>query len=461
MKTGFESNRFAGTLLIELYSAKEKGSKSALKLFEGMLEKNVVTWTAIVAAHVAAGDISSARKLFDQAREKDVVLWNTIVCGYIAAGDMVSARNLFDKMPHKDIMAYNSLLHGYAVAGELEECLAIFETIEKRNIFSWNALLRGYLRRERYAEALTTFTCMINASEVNPNEATLALTLSACAKSGALSFGQRLHFYAEAHDFLSTPHVVNGVIDMYGKCGSLSEALRLFDRTPLRDLVTWNVTIGALAANGEASMAVELFEKMKKEGLNPDGITFVGILSACSHVGLVNEGLFQFKSMVEEHRIVPWMEHYGCMVDLFCRSGLVAEALEIVSNMPVEADSVIWTTLLGACRARKYLKIAELATRKLCKLAPNDAANLVSLSNVYGAAGEWEEYARTKISMREGALEKSMGSSFVEVDFEVVEFCSSDWRHERMREIHSVLAQLRVLCGDDSRERKGEGRGVF
>lgn len=452
MKTGFEGNPFVGTLLIDIYAAAAAGgdNESARKVFEGMPERNVVAWTAIVSAHLASGDVGSARGLFEQAAAKaDVVLWNTMVCGYISAGDMTAARELFERMPHRDLMAWNTLLHGYAIAGDLDECVKLFQAMPKRNVFSWNGLIRGYLRHERFSEALSTFTEMLRAPEVSPNDATLAMALSACSKAGALDFGRRLHLYAQSHGFMGANHVVNGVIDMYAKCGSLGSALEVFDRAPIRDIVTWNILIGALAAHGRAAAALELFEKMKAEGVAPDGITFVGVLSACSHMGLVQSGLAYFRSMAEDHSIAPWMEHYGCLVDLLCRAGLLAEALELVGTMPVAADCVIWSTLLGACQTRGAVELAEHAVGKLAALRPDDAANYVALSNVYGAAGSWGDFARAKRLMKEWNTEKSPGRSMIEIDRRVFEFCSSDGTHPRTEEIYGVLRQLKQLTRPD------------
>ncbi|CAA6671773.1 unnamed protein product [Spirodela intermedia] len=438
VKTGFEGNPFVGTLLIDVYSAAAGGGdcESARKVFEGMPERNVVSWTAIVSAHLASGDVGSARRLFDRvAAGADVVLWNTMVSGYISAGDMAAARELFERMPQKDLMAWNTLLHGFAIGGDLEECAKLFQAMPKRNVFSWNGLMRGYLRHERFSEALSTFTHMLRAQEVSPNDATLAMALSACSKAGALDFGRRIHLYAQSHGFMGTNHVVNGVIDMYAKCGSLHSALEVFDKTPIRDLVTWNIVIGALAAHGRAAAALGLFEKMKAERVAPDGITFIGLV--------------YFRSMAEDHSIAPWMEHYGCVVDLLCRAGLLAEALELVGTMPVAADCVIWSTLLGACQTRGAVELAELAVEKLAALRPDDAANYVALSNVYGAAGSWGDFARAKRQMKEWNTEKSPGRSMIEIDRWVFEFCSSDGRHPRTEEIYGVLRQLKQLTRPD------------
>ncbi|XP_029123296.1 pentatricopeptide repeat-containing protein At2g29760, chloroplastic isoform X2 [Elaeis guineensis] len=444
IKTGFEANVFVGPALIDMYS--NRGViESAYRVFSQMPVKNVVAWTAVVAAFLSAGDVKSARELFDQAVERDVILWNTMVCGYTRHGDMDAAQELFARMPDKDIICWNTMLLGYANCGDLEACLRFFEEMPERNVFSWNALIGGYARHGRYYEVLHVLTWMLGLSDVKPNDATLVMVLSACSRLGALNWGRWIHVYAEGNGFRGNVYVGNGLIDMYAKCGCIEGAVSVFDSMRTRDLVTWNSMIGGLAMHGYSMEALELFDRMKDMGEKPDGIALVGVLSACVHMGLVKEGFMHFRSMTEDYAIVPWIEHYGCMVNLLGRAGLLDEALDFVRKMPIEPDCVIWSALLGACQVHRNVGLAELTMNQLVRLAPEDAANYVVLSNIYGADGRSEDSAKLKLMMKERTMGKFPGCSLIEVDSEVVEFFSSDSRHLQTRKIYGLLEGLAKL----------------
>ncbi|XP_078429359.1 pentatricopeptide repeat-containing protein At2g20540-like [Wolffia australiana] len=434
-KTGFQSSRFVGTLLIDAYSPDRA---AALKLFDEMPSKNAVAWTAIVAVHLAAGDLIAARSLLERAEAKgeaDVVLCNTVLCGYIARGDMGSAREVFDRMPERDTMAWNTLLQGYAIAGELGDCERVFEAMPERNVFSWNGLIRGYLRHGRVWEALKAFKGL-----AGPNEASLAMAMAACGRTGGLGLARRLHLLAEARGFMAATHVSNAAVDMYAKCGDLGAALRVFRRAPRRDVVSWNAAIDALAAHGGAAAALAMLEEMKEEGVPPDGITYVGALSACVHRGWVRRGLALLKAMVQETNLSPGMAHYGCVVDLLARAGLVREAVAVVEAMPVEPDCVIWTTLL----ARGPVELARAAARRVARARPGDAANWVALSKACGLAKHWDDFAAARKMVKKTV--KSPGRSSVEVNGRVFQFCSADSSLPQTEEIYRALAHLRLLC---------------
>ncbi|MQM21559.1 hypothetical protein Taro_054601 [Colocasia esculenta] len=448
VKAGFEENWFVGTLLIDVYSAVSEGGDigSARKVFDGMPFRNVVAWTAMVSAYVSACDVVSGRRLFDSvSHQADLVLWNTMVSGYIEAGNMDAARELFDKMPERDIMAWNTILHGYANGVDFEACLRFFNEMPQRNIFSWNGLFGGYVRHELFTEALCAFNSMLKASDIKPNDATLVMVLSACSKVGAIYLGRWIHIYAANNGFMENLYVVNGLIDMYAKCGSIRNAIELFNMTKTKDIITWNIIIGGLAMHGQGSEALNLFEEMKVKGVAPDGVTFVRILFACSHMGLVQRGFAYFRSMINYYSITPWIEHYGCVVDLLSRAGMLDEALNFIKKMPIEADCVIWSTLLGACRIYGDIHLAEFAVKQLVRLQPEDAANYVTLSNIYGATGSWKHFARAKQLMKEWNVEKSPGCSLIEINYVVTEFRSSDVRHPQTMEIYKVLDELTAL----------------
>ncbi|TKY58938.1 Pentatricopeptide repeat-containing protein [Spatholobus suberectus] len=449
-KRGFMSNTFVGTALIHMYgSASNTGD--AYRVFGEMRDKNVFAWTAIVAAHVACRDMVSARRLFGVAPQRDVVLWNTVVSGYIELGDMVAARALFDEMPNRDVMSWNTVLNGYANNDDVVSFEKLFEEMPERNVYSWNGLIGGYVRNGLYKEALESFKRMLMLVEggdddvVVPNDYTVVAVLSACSRLGDLEMGKWLHVYAESVGYEGNLFVGNALIDMYAKCGVIENAVDVFNGLDVKDIITWNTIINGIAMHGHGADALSLFEQMKSAGERPDGVTFVGILSACTHMGLVRDGFLHFQSMVDDYSIVPQIEHYGCMVDLLGRAGLIDQAVDFVRKMPMKPDAVIWAALLGACRIYKNVEIAELALQQLIELEPKNPANFVMLSNIYKDLGRWQDVARLKIAMRDTGFKKLPGCSVIGCNHSVVEFYSLDERHPATESIYRALQGLTIL----------------
>ncbi|EOY25883.1 hypothetical protein QUC31_011821 [Theobroma cacao] len=449
IKSGFRGNPFVGTTLIEMYSG-WRMTAAAYIVFSEMVDRNVVAWTSMINGFILSHDLVKARFLFELAPERDIVLWNTMVSGYIEIGDMVEARNLFDQMLKKDVMAWNTILHGYAINRDVAACERFFEEMPERNVFSWNGLIGGYARNECFVEVLDTFKRMLIDGNVLPNDATLVTVLSACAKLGALDLGKWVHVYAENNGYKGNVYVGNALIDLYAKCGMIKNAVDMFKSMDKKDLISWNTIIGGLAMHGHGADALDLFYQMKNGGMNPDGITFIGVLCACTHMGLVEDGISYFLSMVDDYSIQPQIEHYGCMVDLLARAGLLPQALDFVKKMPMEADAVIWAALLGACRVYKNVEFAELALEHLITLEPKNPVNFVMLANIYGDLGRWKDVARLKVAMRDTGRKKLPGCSLIEVNDGVVEFYSLDERHPETKEIYGALRGLTKLlrsCG--------------
>ncbi|KAI3817197.1 hypothetical protein L1987_10986 [Smallanthus sonchifolius] len=449
VKIGFKSNPYVGTTLIDMYCSGGMVDY-AYKVFSEITLKNVVTWTSMISGYISSGDIKFARQLFDLAPERDIVMWNIMVSGYIQCGDMGGARKLFDVMPNQDLMSWNTLLNGYANNGDMEGCKKLFNEMPEKNFFSWNGLINGYTHNSRIIEVLDAFKMMLNESNVQPNDATLVSVLSACSKLGALELGKWVHLYAVNNGFKENAYVGNSLIDMYAKCGVITSAVDVFMGMNKKDLISWNTVINGLAMHGHGPEALRIFHEMKNSKQKPDGITFIGIVCACSHMGLVKDGFKYFNSMVDEYSIIPQIEHYGCMVDLLSRAGLIEEAVEFVNKMPIKPDNVIWTNLLGASRIYKNIKVAELCLQRLIELEPDNPSNYVMLSNIYGDAKRWADLARSKVAMRNTGAKKLPGCSLIEVDDGVVEFYAFDERHLKTEEIYSALKSLIKLSKDSS-----------
>ncbi|KAK1416139.1 hypothetical protein QVD17_31927 [Tagetes erecta] len=447
LKVGFMSNPFVGTTLIDMYSVNGMVSY-AYKVFSEIKLRNVVTWTSMICAYISCGDINCARQLFDLTPERDIVMWNIMVTGYIQCGDMGEARKLFDVMPNQDLMSWNTLLNGYANNGDMEGCKKLFDEMPEKNFFSWNGLINGYAHNNQFIEVIDTFKMMLNESNVQPNDATFVSVLSACSKLGALELGKWVHLYAVNNGYKDNKYVGNSLIDMYAKCGVITSAVDVFMGMSKKDLISWNTVINGLAMHGHGPDALRIFDEMKNSKQKPDGVTFIGVICACSHMGLVKDGFKYFNSMVDEYSIIPKIEHYGCMVDLLSRAGLIEEAVEFVNKMPIKPDNVIWTNLLGASRTYKNIKVAELCLQHLIELEPDNPSNYVMLSNIYGDAKRWGDLARSKVAMRNTGAKKLPGCSLIEVDDGVVEFYAFDERHLKTKEIYSALKSLVKVLKD-------------
>ncbi|RWR72978.1 Pentatricopeptide repeat [Cinnamomum micranthum f. kanehirae] len=360
--------------------------------------------------------------------EPDRYIRVSLINMYSKLGCVESARYLFDEMPVRDFAVWNSMIAGFFRIEDVEKGRELFDRMPERNVVSWNTVVVGYAQNGQATEALRLFRRM-QAEGVRPNKVTLLGALSACAQAGALDVGRWAHRYIENSGIGMDVLLGNCLIDMYAKGGSLSDARQVFDGMSERSVVSWNCMISALAMHGLGEDAVSLFESMDNEGVEPDDITFLGVLSACAHAGLIDKGRSFFDSMVEEHGMAPKLEHYGCMVDLLSRGGCLIEAHELIRRMPIPPDACIWGALLGACRTHGYLELAELAAGHLLELEPWNPGNYVLLSNVYAARGHWDNVVQVWEKMRGRLVQKTPGSSAIEIESYIHEFVTGDRSH--------------------------------
>ncbi|KAG8094062.1 hypothetical protein GUJ93_ZPchr0012g18946 [Zizania palustris] len=360
----------------------------------------------IRAGHVASGDpfIASA-----------------LVSFYAKNHLLAEARKVFEETTcrHRHTAVYNALLSAYAKGGLIDSAEKLFEQMPERNVVSWTAMVSGYAQNGWHEEAVETFLEMWQRAGVQPNELTVSSVLPACAAVGARELGRKVEEYARGKGLLRNVNVANALLEMYSKCGSIQRAWQVFNSIGCRqDLCSWNSMVMAFAVHGLWKEALLLFHKLRMAGIKPDGITFVGVLLACTHRGLVNEGKLFFDSMEAEFGLKPRIEHYGCMVDLLGRAGLLKESYSLIVSMPVEPDAVIWGALLGACSFHCNVELAEIASNKLIQLEPRNTANLVILANIYASSGKWDGVARVWKLLKEKDHKKSAGYSFIELDEE-------------------------------------------
>ncbi|KAK4764768.1 hypothetical protein SAY86_025858 [Trapa natans] len=356
-----------------------------------------------------------------------------------------SARQLFDEMrTHCDVPTWNSMVAGYARCGDMDGAAELFRLMPSRNVISWTTMVSGYSQNGRYSDALATLLRMEEGG-LNPNEVTIASVLPACAHLGALETGERIITYARRNGCFDSVFVSNAVLDLYGRCGQIDAAKDIFGeigRSGKRNSCSWNSMIMSLAIHGRSDEVLDLYNRMQVEGIEPEDITFVGLLLACTHAGLVDRGREIYESMERDHGIAPKLEHYGCMVDLLGRAGMLPEAYSLVQTMPIKPDSVIWGTLLGACSFHGNLELAEKAAMSLMELEPSNPGNYVILSNIYASSGKWDGVTRLRKIMRGGNIVKTAGYSCVEEGGRIHKFIVGDTSHLRSNEIYFVLDAL-------------------
>uniref|UniRef100_A0A803N141 Chlororespiratory reduction 4 n=1 Tax=Chenopodium quinoa TaxID=63459 RepID=A0A803N141_CHEQI len=357
IKLGFFGDIFVPNSLIDSYcKCGVIGVSSARKLFVFMEDRDIVSWNSLIRGLVKGGNLKDARQLFDEMPEKDAVSWNIMLDGYVKAKDMDVAFQLFEKMPERNVVSWSTMVSGYTKVGDLDMARLLFDKMPVKNLVSWTIIISGYAGNGFTKEAISLYNEMESLG-LKFDDGTIISILAACAESGLLTLGKRVRSSIVATGFRCSVTVNNALIDMF------SYAWRWSDST-------------------------QAFLKDEKSGFRPDKFTFIGILCACTHMGYVDKGLDYFYSMERDYDIVPQIEHYGCLVDLLGRGGRLKEALEVVQNMPMEPNAVIWGTLLGACRLHYSVEIAQEVLKHLVKVDPTEAGNFSMLSNIYAAAGE-------------------------------------------------------------------------
>ncbi|XP_011628333.1 pentatricopeptide repeat-containing protein At2g45350, chloroplastic [Amborella trichopoda] len=472
-KSEFQSDVFVQNALIHMYS-RCVGVQFACRVFDLMPQKDAVAWNTMIDGHVKSGDMEAAQDLFDQMPERCLASWNAMVDGYAKAGNIEVALRLFDAMPERDSVSWNAMIDGYAKWGLMEGAHELFmrmpqrdviswanmidgyskigsidiardffEQMPQRDSISWNVMLGGYVQNGQYKDAIELFH-MMQVEGVKPNQVTLVTVLSAIASLGALEEGKWVHNHIDKNQnqFQLDGILGAGIIDMYSKCGSIESGLRVFMALQKRSINHWNAIIGGLAMHGLGHQALQLFSEMQRLSFKPDDITFIAVLSACSHAGLVNEGIHYFESMSKEYNIEPKLQHYGCMVDIFGRAGLLEEAKKFIEEMPIEPSIMVWRSLLGACRNHGNIEIGQWAGRCLIELAPFESSSYVLLSNLYANASMWDDASTVRMMMRARDVKKIPGCSWIEVHGVVHEFLVGDKSHPEVENINRVLKKL-------------------
>ncbi|XP_038897172.1 pentatricopeptide repeat-containing protein At1g09410, mitochondrial-like [Benincasa hispida] len=439
-----EKDSVSYTTMINGYVRVGKLSQ-AREILNLMPYKNIAAQTAMINGYVQSSRVDEANEIFSQISVRDSVCWNTMITGYTHCGRMDEALCLFQDMACKDMVSWNTMIAGYAQSGQMVKALGIFNEMQERNIVSWNSLITGYVQNGLYFEALNCFILMKQQGE-KPDQSTFVCCLRASANLAALNIGIQLHHLVIKTGFGIDLFVKNAIMTMYAKSGRVLEAENVFAETNNKDVVSWNSLIAGYALNGCGKEALGLFEEMSIRGIIPDEVTFTGLLSACNHGGLVDQGLSLFKCMTETYSIKPSSEHYACVVDLLGRVGRLEEAMEIVEGMKTMSSAKIWGALLWGCRKHQNLELAKYTAERLLALEPQNASNYVLLSNMHAEAGRWDMVERVRVLMKENKAEKQPGCSWIEIDYQVHCFLSEappGLRLEICNILKTVTAQIR------------------
>ncbi|XP_060216167.1 pentatricopeptide repeat-containing protein At2g22410, mitochondrial [Lycium barbarum] len=423
--------------------------REALNVFEKMkmasVEPDEVTIIGMVGACAQLENLELGRNLHRYFMDKclcfSVPLCNALMDMYMKNGSLNEAKALFESMDERSVVSWTAMINGFAKFGRLNEARSLFNEMPEKRIVQWNALIGGYVQAKRAKEALVLFQEM-QTMNVKPDEVTMVSCLSACAQLGALDLGVWIHHYVKKHNLSLTVSLGTALVDMYAKCGNIEKALQVFHEMPVRNSLTWTAAIGALAHHGNGHDALSYFSKMVDSGLRPDDVTFLGVLSACCHGGLVEEGRKIFAQMSAKFKIPPKSKHYSCMVDLLGRAGLLEEAYELVQIVPMEADASVWGALFFACRVHGNIEIGEKAALKLRKLDPGDTGTYVLLANMYVEANMQHKARDVRKMMDERGLEKTPGCSSIEVNGNLCEFIVRDKTHPQSDQIYECLVHL-------------------
>ncbi|KAL7596911.1 hypothetical protein Lser_V15G29105 [Lactuca serriola] len=476
---GFDSDMYVNNSVIHfLVSCGELDN--AQKVFDESILRDLVSWNSIINGYVRSEKPWEALRLYHRMEEEGVKpdevtmigmisscaqlqnlnlgkeyhqyieqnqikmtlpLVNTLMDMYVKCGNIEAAESLFNKMANKTIVSWTTMIVGYGKYGHVEAAKKLFDEMPEKGVVQWNAMIGVYIQSKRYKDALATFQ-EFQSTMIKPDWVTMVHCLSACTQLGALDLGIWLHHYITKHHLPINIALGTALVDMYAKCGNIAKALQVFDEMPNRNSQTWTTIIVGLAYHGNAHDAVSCFWDMINVGITPDDVTFVGVLSACCHGGLVNEGRKIFTQMTSKFNVSPKCKHYSCMVDILGRAGLLEEAEEVIKSMPIVADDGVWGALFFACRVHGNVEMGERAGFKLLELDPSDSGNYVLLANMYREAKMFEKAMEVRKLMRERGVEKTPGCSSIEVNGNVHEFIVRDKSHPYYQEIVECLVHL-------------------
>ncbi|CAN0896877.1 Pentatricopeptide repeat-containing protein At1g03540 [Linum grandiflorum] len=412
---GFESNNVISSALIDMYG-RNSGVDDARQLFDELSEPDAICWTSVISAFTRNDMYSEALSFFNSMQRKhgfglDAFTFGTILTACGNLGRTKQGKELHAKVVtsgfHDNVVVQSSLVDMYGKCNPLEDSQRVFDRMSTKNSVSWSALLGGYCQNGDLKSVIRIFREMGQDDMYS-----FGTVLRACAGLTAIKQGKEVHCQYVRRGSWRDIIVESALVDLYAKCGCVDFAYRVFKQMPVRNLITWNTMISGFAQNGRMKDAIALFNGMITKGVKPDYITFIGVLFACSHSGLVDEGKKHFESMMSEYGIRPGIEHYNCMIDLLGRAGLIEEAETLLENADCRDDSSLWAVLLGACATCTNLATAERIAKRTMELKPDYHLSYVYLANVYRGVGRWDDADNIRRLMEARRVKKVTGKSW-------------------------------------------------
>ncbi|XP_022935091.1 putative pentatricopeptide repeat-containing protein At3g01580 isoform X1 [Cucurbita moschata] len=442
--------------LLNLY-VKTGSVKAAANLFEKMPIKDVISWSSLIACYAHNGAAAEALNLFNKMIDQKIKFNSVTVIGALQACavecNLEEGKKIHELVIRKglelDISVSTALIDMYMKCFSPEEALVVFEKMPKKDVVSWATLLSGYSVNGMSSKSMGTFNTML-LNNIKPDAVAIVKILASCSDLGILQQALCLHDYVVKSGFTDNVFVGASLIELYSKCGSTVNAMKVFEEMKVKDIVTWSAIIAGYGIQGQGREALKLFDKMRETSeVMANEVTFLSLLSACSHAGLIEEGIKIFNMMLNEYRIEPNMEHYGIIVDLLGRTGELNRALNFVQKMPIPAGPHVWGALLGAACIHHKSDLGEIAANNLFKLDPNHAGYYILLSNIYAVENNWENVGKLRNMIKEKGLKKILGQSVIEAGSEVHSFVADDRLHPKSDQIYRLLRNLNVNMRDE------------
>lgn len=460
IKYQIEFDTSVGNSLCSFYS-KSGILDSAVNAFKMIREKNVISWTTVISSCGDNGEsemglrLLTAMLLSGDAEPNEFTFTNVLsmccIMQALSVGSQIHSLSI--KLGYNsNLPINNSIMYLYLKCGWIIEAKKLFDRMANISLITWNAMISGHAQMMDDAkdiisaqtsgiEALNIFL-KLNRSGLKPDLFTFSSILSVCSSLVALEQGQQVHAQTIKAGFLSDVVVATALVNMYNKCGSIERASKAFVEMSIRTLISWTAMITALSQHGRSKQALQLFEDMRVVGVRPNKITFVSVLSACSHAGMVDEALSYFEMMKNEYKIKPVMDHYACLIDMFVRLGRLDEAFDFIKKMDFEPNECIWSILIAGCRSHGKMELGFYAAERLIELQPKDAETYVMLLNMYLSAGKWKDVSKVRKLMKDEKVGKLKDVSWISIKNKVLSFKTQSCSHPLSLEVEELLGNL-------------------
>ncbi|KAL2469685.1 putative Pentatricopeptide repeat-containing protein [Abeliophyllum distichum] len=451
MKTHSDSSGGGMEVIDNLKKRKNRALRvdSVRKVFETMTVKDGVSWNTVIGGHVQNGMYEEAlimvREMGNANLKPDSFTLSTILPIFAEHVDVMKGKEIHGYVTRhgfeEDVFTASSLVDMYANCTRVEDSYKVFNLSPRKDSVLWNSIIAACVQNGKFDAGLKWFREMLMAG-IEPVGVSFSSIMPACAHLTTLHLGKQLHGCIMRLGFDDNMYVASSLMDMYAKCGNIRIARWLFDKMETQDAISWTAMIMGYALHGHACEAILLFTKMEMQGVKPNSVSFVAVLTACSHAGLVDEAWKYLRSMTQNYAITPGLEHYAAVSDVLGRAGRLDEAYKFISSLPIKSTGSIWSTLLSACRVHKSVELAEKIAKEIFKIDPEYMGAYILLSNVYVAAGRWKDAAKIRIVMGKKGMKKKPACSWIEVKNKVHAFVAGDENHPEYERINKALQEL-------------------